>query len=327
MQATRRRLVGALSALAGLPLTRAVAANTAAWPAQPLRLILPYAAGGPTDVLARAVAQHVARQLDQPVVVENKTGASGNIAGETVARARPDGYTLLYHSSGLAISPALYRQLPYDPLRDFAPVGLTASIPLVLMAANALPARDIAEFVAYLKAHPDALSYGTGGVGNITHLSVALFLHATGTRAVGIPFKGTNPAMVAMLGGQVQFMVDAVSSALPYIRDGRVRALAVTGADRSPVLPQVPTLGEAGLRDLAMSTWQGVLAPAATPQSVIRRLNQALAAAVGDPAIAGPFTAQGVELRSSTPAEFQAYLGKEVARWGDAVRMAGIKPD
>ncbi|CAB3852966.1 tripartite tricarboxylate transporter substrate binding protein [Achromobacter denitrificans] len=327
MQRTRRRLVAALGALAALPLARTALADTAAWPAQPIRLILPYAAGGPTDVLARAVAQHVARQLGQPVIVENKTGASGNIAGETVARARPDGYTLLYHSSGLAISPALYRQLPYDPVRDFAPVGLTASIPLVLMTANALPPADTREFIAYLKARPDALSYGTGGVGNITHLSVALFLHATGTRAVGIPFKGTNPAMVAMLGGQVQFMVDAISSALPYIRDGRVRALAVTGAERSAALPQVPTLREAGLADLTMSTWQGVLAPAATPQPVIQRLNQALTAAVRDPAIAGPFTAQGVDLRSSSPAEFQAYLGQEVRRWGDAVRMAGIQPE
>ncbi|SSW64965.1 Bug family tripartite tricarboxylate transporter substrate binding protein [Achromobacter agilis] len=327
MQTTRRRLVAALGALAGLPLARTALANTAAWPAQPIRLILPYAAGGPTDVLARAVAQHVARELGQPVIVENKTGASGNIAGETVARARPDGYTLLYHSSGLAISPALYRQLPYDPVRDFAPVGMTASIPLVLMTANSLPPTDTREFIAYLKNRPDALSYGTGGVGNITHLSVALFLHATGTRAVGIPFKGTNPAMVAMLGGQVQFMVDAISSALPYIRDGRVRALAVTGAERSPVLPQVPTLREAGLEDLTMSTWQGVLAPAATPQPVIQRLNQALTAAVRDPAIAGPFTAQGVDLRSASPAEFQAYLGQEVRRWGDAVRMAGIQPE
>lgn len=327
MQRTRRRLVAALGALAALPLARTALADTAAWPAQPIRLILPYAAGGPTDVLARAVAQHVARQLGQPVIVENKTGASGNIAGETVARARPDGYTLLYHSSGLAISPALYRQLPYDPVRDFAPVGLTASIPLVLMTANALPPTDTREFIAYLKARPDALSYGTGGVGNITHLSVALFLHSTGTRAVGIPFKGTNPAMVAMLGGQVQFMVDAISSALPYIRDGRVRALAVTGAERSAALPQVPTLREAGLADLTMSTWQGVLAPAATQQPVIQRLNQALTAAVRDPAIAGPFTAQGVDLRSSSPAEFQAYLGQEVRRWGDAVRMAGIQPE
>ena len=327
MQTTRRRLVAALGALAGLPLARTALASTAAWPAQPIRLILPYAAGGPTDVLARAVAQHVARELGQPVIVENKTGASGNIAGETVARARPDGYTLLYHSSGLAISPALYRQLPYDPVRDFAPVGMTASIPLVLMTAKSLPPTDTREFIAYLKARPDALSYGTGGVGNITHLSVALFLHATGTRAVGIPFKGTNPAMVAMLGGQVQFMVDAISSALPYIRDGRVRALAVTGAERSPVLPQVPTLREAGLEDLTMSTWQGVLAPAATPQPVIQRLNQALTAAVRDPAIAGPFTAQGVDLRSASPAEFQAYLRQEVRRWGDAVRMAGIQPE
>lgn len=327
MQTTRRKLVAALGALAALPLARTAVANTKAWPAQPLRLILPYAAGGPTDVLARAVAQHVARQLDQPVIVENKTGASGNIAGETVARARPDGYTLLYHSSGLAISPALYRQLPYDPVRDFAAVGLTASIPLVLMTARDLPPKDTAEFIAYLKARPDALSYGTGGVGNITHLSVALFLHATGTRAVGIAFKGTNPAMVAMLGGQVQFMVDAISSALPYIRDGRVKALAVTGAERSSALPQVPTLRENGLQDLTMSTWQGVLAPAATPQPVIQRLNLALAEAVRDPQIARPFTAQGVDLRSSTPAEFQAYLGQEVQRWGQAVKMAGIQPE
>jgi len=322
MQQTRRALIGALAAL---PAVRVRAAQP--WPARPIRLVLPYAAGGPTDLLARALAARLSASLGQPLVVENKTGASGNIACEAVARADPDGYTLLYHSSGLAISPALHRKLGYDPIRDFAPVARTAVIPLVMMATPALPAADVGAFVAYLRQHPGKLSYGTGGIGNITHLSVALFLHATQTRAVSVPYKGTAPAMMAMLGGQVQFMADAVSSALPYIRDGRARALATTGANRAAVLPNVPTLAETIMPGFEASTWHGVLAPAATPQPVVQRLNAALRAAVAEPSIVHQFTQQGVELQASTPEQFGAYLRAEVERWRNAVDLAGIQPE
>lgn len=322
MLQTRRALIGALAAL---PVLRVRAAQP--WPARPIRLVLPYAAGGPTDILARALAARLSASLGQPLVVENKTGASGNIACEAVARAEPDGYTLLYHSSGLAISPALHRTLSYDPIRDFTPVARTAVIPLVMMATPALPAANIAAFVAYLRQHPGKLSYGTGGVGNITHLSVALFLHATQTRAVSVPYKGTAPAMMAMLGGQVQFMADAVSSALPYIRDGRARALVTTGAKRAVVLPNVPTLAETIMPGFEASTWHGVLAPAGTPQTVVQRLNAALRAAVAEPGIVRQFTQQGVELQASTPEQFGAYLRAEVERWRNAVDLAGIQPE
>ncbi|GAB1579073.1 tripartite tricarboxylate transporter substrate binding protein [Bordetella petrii] len=322
MLQTRRALIGALAAL---PVLRVRAAQP--WPARPIRLVLPYAAGGPTDILARALAARLSASLGQPLVVENKTGASGNIACEAVARAEPDGYTLLYHSSGLAISPALHRTLSYDPIRDFTPVARTAVIPLVMMATPALPAANIAAFVAYLRQHPGKLSYGTGGVGNITHLSVALFLHATQTRAVSVPYKGTAPAMMAMLGGQVQFMADAVSSALPYIRDGRARALVTTGAKRAAVLPNVPTLAETIMPGFEASTWHGVLAPAGTPQTVVQRLNATLRAAVAEPGIVRQFTQQGVELQASTPEQFGAYLRAEVERWRNAVDLAGIQPE
>ncbi|MBV7486257.1 tripartite tricarboxylate transporter substrate binding protein [Bordetella sp. BOR01] len=322
MQATRRALIGALAALPALRVRAAPA-----WPSRPIRLVLPYSAGGPTDTLARALAAKLSAQLGQTLVVENKTGASGNIACETVARADPDGYTLLYHSSGLAISPALHRRLSYDPVRDFSPIAQTASIPLVIMAAPTMQAGNIKDFVAYLRDNPDKLSYGTGGVGNITHLSVALFLHATGTRAVGVPYQGTAPAMVAMLGGQVQFMADAVSSGLPYIRDGRVRALAVTGTARSTVLPDAPTLAETVMPDFEASTWHGVLAPAGTPPPIIDRLNAALRAAVGDAQITQQFSQQGVDLKVSTPQQFGSYLRAEVDRWRQAVEVAGIQPE
>ncbi|HYG44643.1 MAG TPA: tripartite tricarboxylate transporter substrate binding protein [Bordetella sp.] len=322
MQATRRALIGALMALPALRVRA-----SPAWPDRPVRLVLPYSAGGPTDTLARALAAKVSAQLGQSLVVENKTGASGNIACEAVARAEPDGYTLLYHSSGLAISPALHRQLSYDPVRDFTPIAQTASIPLVIMSAPGMQASNIESFVAYLRDHPDQLSYGTGGVGNITHLSVALFLHATQTRAVGVPYQGTAPAMVAMLGGQVQFMADAVSSGLPYIRDGRVRALAVTGPARTAVLPEVPALAETVMPGFEASTWHGVLAPAGTPQPVVDRLNTALRAAVGDAQIVQQFSRQGVDLKASTPQQFASYLRAEVDRWRQAAEVAGIQPE
>lgn len=326
MTTNRRQALAMLGAMAALPLARA-AQLPPGWPSKPVRLVLPYAAGGPTDVVARALALKMAQQLGQPVVVENRVGASGNIACELVAKAPADGYTVLYHSSGFAISPALYQRLPYDPLRDFRPVALTATIPAVLMVNPSLPVTTIAQFEQHLKANPGKLSYGTGGVGNITHLVVALLLQARGLQANHIPYKGTAPAMTDLIGGRTQFMLDAVSSALPFIRDGRARALALTSERRVAALPDVPTLAESLMPGFAAPTWHGMLVPAQTPVAMIQRLNQAANAAVDDAGLRSQFAPQGVELQHSTPERFAAYLRSETARWSGAARAAGIEPE
>jgi tripartite-type tricarboxylate transporter receptor subunit TctC len=299
------------------------------WPSKPIRMILPYAAGGPTDVLARVIAARLSDRLGQQVVVENKVGAGGNVASEFVAKSPADGHTLLYHSSGIAVTPALYARLSFDPARDFAAVAMPASIPLVLLAGPSLPAGvdDMAKFVQYLKQNPDKASYGSGGIGNITHLAVELMLQSTGTRAVHVPYKGTAPAMTDLIGGRTTFMTDAISSALPYVRDKRVRALAVSSAQRSAALPDVPTLAETVLPGFDASTWHGVFVPAATPAAVVGRLNQAINAIVAEPEVRRQFEPQGVQLHASEPRQFQALLGREIERWTTAARKAGVKPE
>jgi len=328
MDRQRRRVLAAIPALGALasPLGT-LASQAAGWPGKPIRMVLPYAAGGPTDVVARALAAKMSQQLGQQIVVENRTGASGNIACEFVARAPADGYTALYHSSGFAISPALYKTLGYDPIKDFAPVGLAATIPAVLMANSQLPVKTVREFIAYLRARPNQLSYGTGGVGNITHLAVALFLQSNQLEATHVPYKGTAPAMTDLIGGRTQFMLDAVSSALPYIKDGRVRALALTSKETMPALPGVPTLDGSVMPGFVAPTWHGVLLPAGTPRDVVARWHAALAAATSDPGLDSQFAAQGVALHSSTPEQFSAYLKTEIQRWLQAARAAGVQPE
>jgi len=302
-------------------------AFAAGFPERPVRLILPYAAGGPTDAVARALAQKMAADLGQPVVVENKVGASGDIATDFVARAPADGYIVLYHSSGIAQSPALKKKPAYDPVKDFTPVSWVATIPGVLVVNPKLPVRDVEGFVRHLQANPGTLAYGSGGVGNGSHLAMVQFLQAQGVQAVHVPYKGTNPAMMDVIGGQVQFMLDAISTSLPHIRDDRLRVLAQTGRERSPLLPDVPTLDESGMPGYSFQTWHGLLVPAGTPDAIVRRLNAAAVKAADDPQIQRQFGAQGVMLRGSSPAEFAAMLTKEVAYWAEAVRAAGIEPE
>ena len=324
MNFNRRHALAALGALAAAPVTHAAGDS---WPTRSIRLVLPYAAGGPTDVVARSLGMRMSQALGQPIIVDNRVGASGNIACDVVARAAPDGYTALYHSSGFTISPALYKKLPYDPVRDFTPVSMTSVIPAVIMVSKELPVNSIEEFVAYLKAHPGQLSYGTGGVGNITHLAIALFLQRLGLEAIHVPYKGTAPAMNDLIGGRLAFMLDAMSTGLPYIQDGRVRAVALTSGKRSPLLPQVPTLNETVMPGFIAPTWQGILLPAKAPAEVVRRFSEAIAAAVHDPDTRAQFASQGVQLESSTPDEFAAYIKTETERWAKAVRAAGIEPE
>lgn len=324
MSLQRRRILAAAGALAAIPLVRA-ASDSTAWPQKSIRLVLPYAAGGPTDVVARAIGFRLSQLLGQPVIVDNRTGASGNIATEFVARSAPDGYNVLYHSSGLAISPALHKRLPYDTLRDLAPVALPATIPTVIMSSPALPVTTIDEFVQYMKARPGKLSYGSGGQGNVTHLGIALFLQALGLEAVHVPYKGTAPAMADLISGQTQFLLDAVNSSLPFIRGGRVRALAVAGKARVNVLPGVPALGETLIPGFDAPTWHGLLVAKGTPPAIVKALNEAVNKAVADPSLRSQFESQGVLLQSSTPEQFGTYLSAELKRWAGAVQAAGIE--
>jgi tripartite-type tricarboxylate transporter receptor subunit TctC len=332
METSRRNCLGAIGALGvmaalGTPaLSRAAAGGD--WPnRQAVKLVMPHAPGGPTDVVARTLAPRIGAALGQTLFVESHIGASGNIGTEYVARAAPDGYTVLYQTSGLAITPALFRELPFDPLASFAPVAMPADINVILLVRKSLPADDLASFLQYLKANPGKLSYGSGGRGNITHLAVEVLLQRLGTSAVHVPYKGTAPAMVDLLGGQIDFMLDAINTAYPYVKDGRVRAVAVTGASRSPLLPQLPAVTEAGIPDYAMSTWQCILAPAGTPADIVQRLNIAVNKAAADPDLQRQFTAVGVQLQQSTPGQLEARLRGDIPRWIQVARAAGVQPE
>ncbi len=316
--------LGALGATAALPL----AARAAAWPDKPIKLVLPYAAGGPTDVVARAIAARLGTALGQQLVVENKLGAGGNIASEFVAKSPADGYTALYHSSGITMTPALYKKMNFDPANDFAPVAMPAAIPAIIIAGPALPAgiTTMNQFVEYLKANPDKASYGSGGIGNITHLGIELLLQGTGTRAVHVPYKGTAPAMTDLIGGRTTFMLDALSSALSFVRDKRVRPLAVTSIKRAGVLPEVPTVAETVLPGFDASTWHGILLPRAMPPEIVARMNEEINKIAADPNMLKQFGALGVEFHASTPEKFDAFLRSEITRWTTAARNAGVQP-
>ncbi len=319
-------MAGAVGA-AGLSVLPVVHAKTADWPARPVKMILPYSAGGPTDVAAREISLRLGQRLGQPVIVENKVGAGGNIASEFVARATADGYTALYHSSGITIAPALYKKLSYDPTKDLTAVAMPASIPIVILVGPAVPesVTSIQEFVQYLKDNPGKVSYGSGGVGNITHLAVELLLQQTGTTAMHVPYKGTAPAMVDLMGGHTNFMMDALSSALPAIRDKRVRAIAVTSSKRAAVLPDLPTVGETVVPDFQASTWHGIFVPAGTPDEIVKRVNDEVNQIVGEPEIKEMFGKQAIELHVSHPDEFAAFVRSEMTRWEGIARASGVE--
>lgn len=329
METNRRRMVSALGAGAALAvLGRWPAAHAqGAWPQRPVKLVMPHAPGGPTDVMARAIAAHASRTLGQPMFVESRLGASGNIGTEYVARSAPDGYTALYQSSVFAIVPSLFKQLAFDPLRSFTPVAIPATINVVLIASRSLPANNLAELAQLLKTQPGKISYGSGGSGNITHLGMEVILQALGSSAVHVPYKGTAPAMNDLLGGHIHLMLDAVSTASAYVKDNRVRALAVTGAQRSPLMPDVPTLAEAGFKVQPMSTWHAIVVPAGTPAAIVETLNGAINKATADAELQRQFGSVGVQLQQSTPAQSETFLRNEVAAWAKVAKASGLQPE
>ncbi|KAA2214037.1 Bug family tripartite tricarboxylate transporter substrate binding protein [Teichococcus oryzae] len=323
MRATRRALLAATTTLAAMPAAR----GQASWPARPIRLVVPFPPGGPTDIVARVLAAHVAQTLGQPVVTENRAGANGNIGNEAVAKAEPDGYTVLYNTSSIALSPALYTRLSYDVLRDLAPVAQTATIPLVLAVTPSLPVQDVQGFVAHLRARPGALSYGSAGSGNVTHLAAFLLLRSQGLEAVHVPYRGSAPALLDAAAGQVQFLTDTVNSALPLIREGRLRALAVTSRARLAPLPDVPTVAEALIPGFEVGAWQGMMVPAGTPRPVVDRLNEAVLRALADPDVRRRLAEQGTEPLGTTPEDYGRILRAEMERWGRVIGDSGVKLD
>lgn len=289
-------------------------------------MVIPFPPGGPTDLVARVLGEAVSAQLGQGVVADNKPGANANIAAELVARAPADGYTLMYNTSSLVLSRVLYSSLRYDALKDFSPVALTAVVPLVLVVHPSLPVKDFAGFVAYVKANPNT-AYASSSNGNVTHLAAFQVLHANGLTATHIPYKGSAPALIDVVGGQVGFMTDTINSSLPYIREGRLRAIAVTSPERLKVLPDVPTLREAGMKDFEAGAWQGVVVPTGTPPPVIAKLNTAFVTALKDPEVITKLEAQGAVPLGSTPEEYADYLRSEIERWGTVAKATGVKLD
>jgi tripartite-type tricarboxylate transporter receptor subunit TctC len=297
------------------------------WPTKPVRMIIAFPPGGPTDLVSRVLAQKLSEQLGQQVIVDNKPGAGGNIAAELAARAAPDGYTIFYNTSAIVIGPALYGKVNYDTLKDFAPVLLTASVPMVLVINPQLPARSVKEFVDLAKTRSGALNYSSSGTGTITHLASAMMSTQTGIQTQHIPYKGSAPGLVDLASGQTQFMIDTINTVLPYVRDNRLRGLAVTSAKRSPLLPDLPTLAEAGISGFEAAAWQGIVVPTGTPNEIVQKLNAEVNKALMHPDIRSRLATQGADILGGTPAEYAAYLRSEMPRWAKAVKDSGAKAE
>ena len=326
LQVSRRAVAAALFVLActAASALNAQAQPQPAYPSRPITMIVPFPPGGPTDLVARVLAQEISRLMGQPVIIDNKGGANGNLGAGIAAKAPADGYTLLYNTSSITLSPALYKGLSYDVLRDFSPVALTAVVPLALVVAPNVPVSNVKEFIAWVKAHPGKASYGSAGNGNVTHLGAFQFVQANQLDAVHIPYKGSSPADVDLAGGQIQFMTDTVNSVMPFVRDKRMKMLAVTTSKRMSLFPDVPTLAESGMPGFEVGAWQGVMVPANTPRAVIQRLNSELSKALQAPDVRQRLALQGVEPLGSTPDEYGSYVKTEISRWAKVVKQAGI---
>lgn len=318
---TRRAALASALLLSGLAAGPALAQG--GYPDKPIKLVLAFPPGGPTDLVARVLAQKLSEQMGQSVVVDNRPGANGNIAADFVAKGPADGYTVFYNTSAVALSPALYKKLNYDVRADFAPVALTAVIPLVLAVHPSLPVNTVQEFLDYMKANPGKLSYGSAGNGNITHLGAHQLLQAKGLTASHIPYKGSAPALTDLVGGQTQFITDTVNSALPFIKEKRLRALAVTSLKRTAVLPDVPTLNETVMPGFEVGAWQGMLVPAKTSPEIVKRLNAEVLKALASADVRARLAVQGADPLGSTPAEYGAYIKSELERWDKAVKATG----
>ena len=298
------------------------------YPTRPVRFVVPFAPGGSTDTLARTIGVKLADALGQQVVVDNRTGANGDIGMEIVARSRPDGYTIvLGYIANLAIAPSLYAKMPYDPVKDFAPITQPASSPNVLTAHPSVQAKTLQELIALAKAKPGQISFASTGVASVGHLTGELINNLAGIRMTHVPYKGSGQAVTDILGGHVQVMFSGFSSTLHHIRAGKLRALAVTGPKRSPALAEVPTISEQGFPGVEATAWYGILAPAGTPKPVVAQLHGDLVRVLKQPDVVQKLDGLGFEIVGSTPEQFSAYIRTEIKKWEKVVRASGAKPD
>jgi tripartite-type tricarboxylate transporter receptor subunit TctC len=297
------------------------------WPSRPIRFILPFPPGGGTDILGRLIAERLTANLGQPVVTENRGGAGGNVGAEAAAKSAPDGYTIVLVAPSLTISPSLYSKLNYDPVKDFAPVSLVATVPNVMVTNPAVPANTLAEFIRLAKSKPGEMNFGSGGSGTSNHLAGELFNIVAGVKLVHVPYKGVNLAMNDVLSGRIQLVVIGIPATVPNIKAGKLRALALVAPRRSPVLPDVPTVAEAGLPNFEVTTWYGILAPAGTPRPIVVRLNAELAKIMHSPELKDRLDALATDPVTSTPEEFAGLIKREIVKWREVVREAGLKAD
>ena len=297
------------------------------WPTKPIRMLVGFPAGGPTDIVARLVSDRVATQLNQRIVVDNRPGAAGNIAVELLAKANPDGHTLLYSSNAIALSPGLYTKLGYDPLKDIAPVTEIGAGQLIFLVHPSLPVKSPQEFVEHAKARPGQLNYGSSGTGTSTHLAAVLFSQRTGIQTQHVPYKGTAPSLVDLVAGRTQFLMGAVLTAVPHVKEGRLRALGVTGAKRIQSLPDLRTLEESGFQGFVVTTWQGVFAPGGTPATLLNRVNAEFVKAIHSPELKPRIEQQDMEPTGPSAATFNKMYRDELARWTKVAKDAGLKGD
>jgi tripartite-type tricarboxylate transporter receptor subunit TctC len=316
------RFAGAV--VCALVVAGAAQAQQAAYPSKQIRLILPFAPGGPSDIVGRVLSQKLSEQMGQQVVTDNRAGAGGNLGLETAAKAPADGYTLVVASPTLAISPSLYKKLNYDPQKDFAPISTVANIPNIMLVHGSVPAKSVKEFIELARRSPGKLNYGSSGAGSTTHLSSEILSNIAKIRMVHVPYKGQGLALTGLMSGQVDMMIMAVPSAQGMVQANKVRPLAVLADKRVASLPDVPTTGEAGVKDFVVNVWFGVLAPANTPREIVGRLNSELAKTLAAPDVRERFAGAGIEPATSTPEQFAAYVKSETARYAKVIREAGI---
>lgn len=306
----------------------AVGATAQPYPAKPIHLIVPFPPGGSTDIFARTIAHKLSESLKQQVLVDNRAGAGGAIGAEVAARSPPDGYTLLMgHIGTLAVNPALYPKLPYDPVKSFAPISLVASVANVLVVHPSLPANNVGELIAYARANPGKLNYGSGGSGSAAHIAFEYFKQQTKTDIVHVPYKGTAPSVTDVIGGQISMTMTGVPPLLQFVRSGKLKALGVSSLKRIEALPNVPTIAEAGVKDFDATQWYGIVAPAGTPRAIVLKLNTEIRAILQTEEVRERMLAEGAIAMPTTPEEFGNHIKSEIARWGAVIKSADIKAD
>jgi len=315
----------ACALLGAMIVSGSVAAQS--YPSRPIRLVVPFTPGGTTDIIARVVGNRLGESMGVQVVIDNRAGAAGNIGAELAARAKPDGYTLFMgHIGTLAVNPALYAKLPYDPVKDFAPISMVTLVPNLLVVHPALPVKSVKELISLARARPGKLLYGSTGAGGTPYLAVEYFKLLAKVDLVEIPYKGAAPLTTDLIAGEIALTITGIPAVLPHVKSGRLKALAVSSAKRSPAVPDLPTLSEAGLPDYEATAWYGILAPAGTPREIVAKLNAEISGGLRHPEVADRLLAEGAEPGGSTPEQFAAFIRAETTRWAAVIKATGVKP-